>query len=129
MPTTLPDLELLDAATGTGAGPAIAFAEGVRYVNSGNKHQYPVKFKVRARITDSATGGTATVAIQDSQDGVTYATLYSFSFTVPASAPFSVTKDFGFTTKKKWIRANVTAIAGGVAPSVTAYCTLGAWGQ
>lgn len=130
MPTTLPDLVLLNAKAATGAGSSIGFAERVRYGNGSgiNRNGFPTRLKVRLVLADSTTGASATVVIEDSDDDVTFTTLTTYSMSIASTAPNSQMKDGLFVTSRKFIRANVTAIAGGSAPTVTGYCTLGAFG-
>lgn len=131
MPTTLPDLILLDARTAATAGDALGIGgAGMRYGNKltkPNQDQFPIKFKVRVRLKDSTSGGSATVAIQTSPDNSVWTTVKSFALLVPSSSTQDMA-DGGFSTTKRWIRANVTAIAGGAAPAVDCYATVGSWG-
>lgn len=131
MPTTLPDLVLLNAKAATGAGSGIGFAERVRYGNGAgvNRNGFPTRLKVRIVLADTTTGASATVLIQDSDDDVTYATLATYTMSIATGAPNSQMLDGLFVTSKMFVRANVTALAGGSAPTVTSYCTLGSFGQ
>lgn len=121
------DLILLDGVTGTGAGPAIGFAQEMRYGNKGstpNQNQYPKKLKIRVHANDSATGAVFTVQYQDSPDGTTWTTQFTQTVTVAAVAPFTGGHSFLFTTKKRYVRLNVSAVAGGVAPVLNAYMSV-----
>lgn len=127
------DLIMLDNVAATGAGPAIGFATELRYGVIGgaakpNQNQFPKKMKILTTITDSATGGSATVQFQDSPDGSAWTTRYTRTYTVPAAAPFSQGWRFLFSTQKRYVRANVSVLAGGVAPKVNAYATVGTFG-
>lgn len=131
MPTATPDLILADAQTGTGAGVAVGFGERMRYANSTavkNSNGFPQKFKVRVILKDSTTGGSATVAVQESDDNSTYTTLKSFSLAIASTDPNQKMLNGLFSTTKRYVRTNVTAIAGGAAPAVNAYMTLGTFG-
>lgn len=121
------DLILLDGVTGTGAGLAIGFAEELRYGNKlsvPNQHQVVKKLKVRCHAQDSATGAVFTVQYQDSPDNVTWTTRYTQTVTVAAAAPFTGGHSFLFSTKKRYFRLNVSALSGGVAPSLNAYASV-----
>lgn len=129
MPTAIPDLILCDAQTATGAGKgAIGFGVEMRYANGAgvNRNKYPRKFEVHAALTDTTTGATSTLAIQESADGVTYTTIATMALSLVSGSQLGNSRK-GFTTKLRYIRGNVTAIAGGSAPTVNAYCTLGTW--
>lgn len=93
-------ITLLDAAIATGAGnPAV---EQVTYGSNGAK-------TFQAAGATSAGVGSATVAIQVSNDGVNYLTLGTITLTLGTTA----TSD-GFAADSKWTytRANLTAISG-----------------
>lgn len=131
MPTAIPDLILCDAQTATGAGAGvIGYGDKIRYSRGTgvNRHGLARKFKARVVLRDSTTGATATVKIQHSDDNSTYTDLVSFVFAALGSSNQAVQAGL-FTTTKKYIRANVTALTGGSAPTVDAYCTLGTWGM
>lgn len=134
MPLNPLDLVLLDNVTATGAGAGIGFATEMRYGTLGggaskpNQNEFPKKMKVFIDFRDTVTGATATLAIQDSADGITYVTRYSQPLAIPAAAPFSQGKRFLFSTQKQYVRANLTALAGGSAPKVNAFLTAGTFG-
>lgn len=123
------DLVLCDAQAATGVGLVIGFAERQRYAaGSGvNRNGYSKKFKARFRLRDTTNGATATVKIQESDDNSSYTDLYSFSLSIPSGSTTNSHAKL-FSTKKKYIRANVTALSGGSAPVVEGYLTLGAFG-
>ncbi len=130
MPTTLPDLILLDAAAGTGAGPGIGFGQSMRYANgvgTNNLNAWPRLFKARVELKDSTTGASATVLIQTSPDNVTYTTIDTYTLSLAAGTQQVLARTY--KTASRWFRANVSALAGGSAPVVNAYCTYGSFGQ
>ncbi len=131
MPTTLPDIILLDAKAAATAGEGVGFGEEMRYSNGTgrNQNKYPHKFKVNVQLKDSTTGASATVLIQESADNSSYTTLLSIALVIGAADPNQVAKEFLFTTKLRYVRANVSALAGGATPVVNAYMTLGSFGQ
>lgn len=133
MPTTLPDLILLDAKAATGAGSAIGIGEPMRYANGVgvNRNKYPVRFKARIQLKDTTTGATASVAIQGSDDNSSFTTIKTFSLEIGTNDPNQVvvTGLFKPTTTYRYYRANVTALASGSAPVVNCYITLGSFGQ
>lgn len=132
MPHTPHEFVLLDAKAATGASDALGIGgSAMRYGNKGstpNQNQYPVKFKVRCQLTDSTTGATATVKIQGSDDNSSYSDIYSFPMSIASGGPNAVASGKVFVTSKRWIRANVTALAGGSAPAVNVYCMVGTLG-
>jgi hypothetical protein len=130
MPTTLPDLRLCDGQTATGAGlGVVGFGESLRYADGVglNQNRYPHKFEVHAALKDSTTGATATLTIEDSPDGSTWTALGTMTLSLVSGSQLFFSRK-GFSTKKIWIRGNVTALAGGSAPKVDAYATVGSWG-
>jgi hypothetical protein len=127
MPTATPDLVLNDAQTSTGAGAGlIGFGERVRYSKGAgvNRNVYPKKFRVAAALTDSTTGATATLTIEHSDDNSSWSTLGTMSLSLATGSQKGSSRKL-FSTKKKWIRGNVSALAGGSAPTVDAYVVLG----
>lgn len=131
MPTTLPDLILLDAKAATGAGNAIGIGERMRYSNGTgvNRNQWPTRFKVRVQLKDTTTGGSATVLIQGSDDDSSYTTIKTFSLVIAATDPNQVMLSGLVVKNYRYFRANLSALAGGSAPVVNAYITLGSFGQ
>lgn len=125
------DLIFQDGATGTGAGLTVGFGVGERYGNTTgkpNQNQFTKYIKFFTQFTDTATGGTATVQIQDSANGSVWTTRYTRTFTIPASAPFKVGWRFLFKTQKRYVRANISAMAGTTAPKLNVYGTVGTYG-
>lgn len=131
MPTTLPDLILLDGVAATGAGPAIGYGESKRYADGVglNQNAFSHLFKARVELKDTTTGASATVVIQTSPDNVTFTTIDTFTMSIASTAPNSQVLARLYKTNSRWIRANVTALAGGSAPIVNSYCTYGSFGQ
>lgn len=134
MPTTLPDLILLDAKAAATAGSGVGIGgASMRYgnvTNKPNQGRFPISFKVHVQLLDSTSGASATVAIQESADNVTFATMTGGTFTL--SIPTGSNNDASalvFKSSARYIRANVTALAGGSAPTVSSYMTLGSLGQ
>ncbi len=127
------DLILLDNKGATGAGVPVGFATEMRYGVIGgaakpNQDQFPKKIKIFVLFSDSATGATGTLQVQDSPDGVTYTTRYSQPLAIPATAPYNQGKRFLFSTQKRYVRVNLSALAGGTAPKVNVYGTFGTFG-
>lgn len=131
------DVILLYAATGTGAGFVLGDGNQMRYGGPAgtakpNQNQFAKYMKVFATLTDSATGGAATLQFQTSNDNVTYTTVKTTTLTIPAAAPFSIAlangDGFLFKYKPRFFRINVSAISGGVAPTVNAFGTFGGYG-
>jgi len=131
MPTAIPDLILLDAKASTGAGNAIGIGERMRYSNGAgvNQNKWSTLFKARVQLKDSTTGASATVAIQGSDDDSSYTTIKSLSLAIGTNDPNQVVLTGLFKQNYRYFRANVTALAGGSAPVVNAYLTLGTFGQ
>ncbi len=131
MPTTLPDIILLDAKSGTGAGDAVGVGERIRYANGAgrNQNKWATRFKARIQLKDSTTGASATVAIQGSDDNSSFTTIKAFTLAVGTGDPNQVAKTGLIVANYKWFRANVTAVAGGSAPVVNSYMTFGSFGQ
>ncbi len=131
MPTTLPDLILLDAKSGTGAGDAIGVGERMRYANGAgvNQNKVSTRFKARVQLKDTTTGASATVAIQGSDDNSSFTTIKAFSLAIGTGDPNQVVETGLVVANYKWFRANVTAVTGGSAPVVNSYCTFGSFGQ
>lgn len=131
MPTAIPDLILMENKTATGAGtgviglggPQTRYAKGVGV----NRNQYPRKFKVRAALTDSAAGATATLTLEHSDDASSWTTIGTMALTLVAGTQNQGSSKL-FSTTKKYVRGNVTALTGGSAPAVTAYLTAGTFG-
>ncbi len=127
-----PDVILCDGQTTTGAGTGVlGFGQEIRYSKGVgvNRNKYHKKFKVRAALTDSTTGATATVTVQHSDDASTWTTLGTISLALNAtSAGYASTRGVLFDTVKRYVRGNVTALTGGSAPKVDAYLTLGTFG-
>lgn len=126
------DLILCDTQAATGAGNGvIGFGKEIRYSKGAgvNRNKYLRKFKVRGVLTDSTTGATATIAVQHCDDAATWVTLGTLTLAVNAtSGGYSATRGLVFSTAKKYVRANVTALAGGAAPKVDCYATVGGFG-
>ncbi len=129
MPTTLPDLILLDAVTGTGAGLVIGNAQGVRYSNGTgvNRNEYPVNSKVIMALSTTSGSGAATILVQTSDDNSSYTTVNTQTMAVPSAGGTS-RKSFVFKTSKPYMRLNVSAISG-TGAAITSYCTYGSLGQ
>lgn len=118
------------AATGAGTG-VIGFGQEIRYAKGAgvNRNKYPKKFKVRGALSDTTTGATATITIQHCDDAATWTTLGTLSLAInTTSVGYAATRGLLFSTTKRYVRANVTALAGGSAPKVDAYLTLGTFG-
>lgn len=131
MPTTLPDIILLDAKAATGAGNAIGIGEQMRYANGAgvNRNKWPTRFKARVQLKDTTTGASATVLLQGSDDDSSYTTIHTFTLAIGSADPNQVADAKVFKKEYRYFRANVSAIAGGSAPVVNAYMTLGSFGQ
>jgi hypothetical protein len=136
MSTAYRELILQDAAAATGNGLAIGFAEQMRFGTSStgakaNQGRFPNKFSIQAQIKDTATGtASATLVVEDSADNVTYATLASITLTMAVADGLEkgLNNPRMFTTQKRYIRARLSALAGGTAPTVNAYAILGGGG-
>lgn len=125
------DLIFQDGATGTGNGLAVGFGVEERYGNTTakpNQNQFSKYLKFVTQFTDTATGGTATLIIEDSADNSSYTTRYTRTFTIPAAAPYKVGWRFLFKTKKRYVRARISAMAGTTAPKLNVYATVGTFG-
>lgn len=105
------DLDILSAATGTGAG-------------SGFKPRGPKRAFV-CHGTTSAGAGAATIKIQYSQDGTNWDLLGTIDLTLATTVATGSPGIAGFSSDAPWklVRANVTAISG-TGASVT--CKMGA---
>lgn len=124
------DLILCDGQTGTGVCLGlIGFGEQVRYSQGAgvNRQQRHRKFKVRVRLRDSTNGATGTFKIQGSNDGSSWTDIYVFPLSIPSGSTTNAHARL-FDTTFKWVRGNLTALAGGSAPVADAYLTLGAFG-
>lgn len=124
------DLILADAQTATGGGAGvIGFAKEQRYANGAgvNRNKYSKKFKVRAVLRNSTTG-TATVLVEHCDDASTWVTLGTIALSVVATTQLASAGRL-FSTTKKYVRTNVSVIAGDSTPTVDAYMTLGAFGS
>lgn len=136
MPTAIPDIILLDAKAAASAGNGIGIqGQGMRYQNKtgvANTARFPNKFKVHARLSDSTTGASATILIQESDDDSSYDTVATIALAIGTNDPNQVAAGKGngvlVTTQKRYVRANVSALAGGSAPAIDAYLTLGTYG-
>lgn len=131
MPTAIPDLILCDGQTATGAGSGvIGLGEEMRYANGAgvNRNKTNRKFKVRAVLTDSTTGATATVLIEHCDDNSTWVTAATITLSLVAGTQ-DASRGMLCQSTKRYIRANVSALAGGSAPAVNAYLTLGTFGS
>ncbi len=136
MPTAIPDIILLDDATGTGAGNGVGIqGQGMRYQNRtgvANTARFPTKFKVHAQLVDVTTGASATILIEESDDDSTYTTNATIALVIGADDPNQVAAQMGngflVSTQKRYVRANLSALTGGSAPAVNAYMTLGTYG-
>ncbi len=134
MATAYPELILQDAAATTGNGNSIGFAEQMRfgtdYTNGlkPNQDRNPTKFKVRMQLKDTVAGtATATVIVEESNDNSSFTTLASITL-LNTTAALSTGKARLFSTKKRYIRARVSAISGGTSPVLNAYAILGGGG-
>lgn len=132
MATAYPELIMQADATATGNGIPVGFGVQMRFGTdyaSGlkvNQDRNNTPFKVRMRLKDTAAGtASGTLIIEDSADNSTYATLASIAFQMAVADGLSIGKARLFNTKKRYIRARVSAIAGGTAPSFDVYCILG----
>lgn len=129
---TPPDIILLDALSTTGSSGGLGIqGQAMRYGNTGsavaNQNYFPFKYKARVQLADTTSGASATVKIQTSPDNVTYTDVYSFSLSIGAGNKTNASSKL-FSTNVRYIRAQVSAIAGGSAPKVNAYVTLGTFG-
>ncbi len=131
MPTTLPDLILLDAKASTGAGLVVGIGEQMRYANGAgvNRNKVKTRFKMRVQLKDTTTGATATVLIAGSNDNSSYTTIKSFALEITSADPNQVALTGLINAEYRYFRGYVSAIAGGSAPVVNAYITLGSFGQ
>lgn len=131
MPTTLPDIRLLTAKAATGAGNAVGIGESLRYADGAgvNRNEWPTRFKARVQLKDTTTGASATVLLQGSDDDSSYTTIHTFTLAIASTDPNQVVLTGLFKQDYKFFRANVSALAGGSAPVVNAYMTLGSFGQ
>jgi hypothetical protein len=127
MPTATPDVILNDAQTATGAGAGVVgFGERMRYAKGAgvNRNIYPKKFRVAAALTDSTTGATATLTVEGSDDASSWSTIGTMSLSLVSGSQKASSRKV-FSTKKKYIRGNVSALSGGSAPTVDAYAVIG----
>ncbi len=123
------DLILCDAQTATGGGTGVVgFGDQIRYAKGAgvNRQKTPHKFKVRAALTLSTTG-TATLLIEHCDDASTWVTLGTMVLSVVATTQLATSGKL-FSTTKRYVRANLSAIAGDATPTVDAYMTLGGFG-
>lgn len=122
---------LLYKATTTGGGPSqidgaqMLYAMGV----GPTRHGYGNKYWIQAWMDDTVTGATCTLQIQDSPDNSTWTTQKSFALATPAAAPFRAVLNGArvkvlFATARPFWRINISALAGGSAPAVSAYAML-----
>ncbi len=135
MATAYPELIMQALATSTGNGIPVGFGEQMRFGTDFtsrakvNQDIFPTKFKVRMQLYDTAAGtASGTIIVEDSFDNSTYATLASIAFQMAVADGLSIGKSRLFTTKKRYVRARISAIAGGTAPGFNVYCILGGGG-
>lgn len=134
MPQTPVDFEFQGAVTSTGTGNPFFFALGRRYggnVAHNNQNHFPWYIKVRSRLSDSATGATGTILFQEQAWGSgSWVTIFTYALAIPATAPYTFGHSFLWKTKANvhGIRVNFSALAGGVAPSLLSYGTIGTYG-
>lgn len=134
MPHTPPDLIMAWNQTANGAGLVLGVGgQAARYSRGAgvNRNQYPVPMKIRVRLEDSTAGASAAVAVQTSPDNVTYTTVYTFpasSLTIGALLTANHAKLFTFKSGTMFVRLNMSGLAGGIAPTLYAYGTLGTVG-
>lgn len=131
MPTTLPDIILLDAKASTGAGEGLGIGERMRYSNGAgvNQNKYKTRFKARAQLKDTTTGASATVLIQGSNDNSSYTTIATFSLAIGTGDPNQVAQSKLIYANYRYFRANLSALASGSAPVANVYITFGSFGQ
>ena len=123
---TQSQLILLDAVTSTGHGPSV----GIQGSGYNPNPQRDRTFAATIVLDGGGAAATATVLIEDSTDGSSYSTIGSFALSTaggqvgpesnsvsPASSPFL------FTTRKKYIRASLSAVTGST-PTVNALAKL-----
>lgn len=127
------DLILLQAVTATGTGPGQGLGgQAIRYAGGAgnNRNTYPLVSKVRVTMSDSATGATGVVAIQTAPDGATWTTQFTVTLGITATTGLKVTQARLLKTASGslYIRANVTSLSGGSAPTINAYLTSGEYG-
>ncbi len=132
MATAYPELIMQALATGTGNGIPIGFGVQMRFGTDFasrakiNQDMNPVPFKVRMQLYDTVAGtASGTIIVEDSYDNSTYATLATIAFQMAVADGLSIGKARLFTTKKRYVRARISAIAGGTAPGFNVYCILG----
>ena len=129
------DFILIDAATTTVAGPELGFGRELRNGNTGsavaNQGQFKKYFKIFATYTDVAAGagGVATIQFQDSptigpKAGLSWTTRYTLTLTIPSAAPYMQSRRFLFCTSKRYIRANISALAGSNTPVINVFATV-----
>lgn len=134
MPQTPIDFEFQGETTGTGAGNAFFFALGRRYggnVAHPNQNHFPWVIKVRTRLYDTASGGSATVQFQEQAWGSgSWVTIFTYAMTIPAAAPYVKHHSFLWKTKANvhGIRVNCSAFANGTATTLLSYGTIGTYG-
>jgi len=130
-------LIFVDQIAAAAAGHRIGNGEQMRLASAQggakpNQDGFSWYIKVYASLTDTATGGSATVQLQDSPDNVTYTTRATFTLTTPAAAPFNAALMNGngtlFKTTKRYFRVNVSVMSGGAAPVLNSWGTVGGYG-
>jgi hypothetical protein len=113
--TAAPVIILLDGATAVAAGPSIGLQGEAMALGGQTRQLFNYPIHVNARMI----GGTsATVVIEKSVDGITWTPWGTFVFTSTGIRP-----EQSGMVNVKYIRANVTAIAGGGA--INCYARIG----
>lgn len=134
MPQNPVDFEFQGAATAVQTGNPFFFALGDRYggnVAKPNQNHFPWYLKVRTVLKDTITGATATIQFQEQAwSSGSWVTIFSYNLIIPAAAPFAKMQKFLWKTKANChgIRVNISAFAGGSAPTLTSYGTIGTYG-
>jgi hypothetical protein len=132
-----PDLILFDNAVASGNSLIVGNGQQMRYGNGltkPNQNQFKIKAKLFLLYTDTATGGTATYAVQGS-NAIGFGaptTIVTLTALMGAVAPFYKglgTNNDGFLLSFdfRYLRVVLT-LAGATAPSVSGFVTWGTFG-
>lgn len=112
---------LLDGVTTAVAGPSLGMQGNAIALGGSSKQVYVKPYEFNVTLVDSTTGATGTVVIETAPvGGSVWTTVATITFAALTAALFRRRQGVGKLTAV-YIRARVTAIAGGSAPYFNGY--------
>lgn len=135
------DLIMHAGATTTATAPRVGIGgTGFRYgqsvtglavANKPNQNLANIYTKHFFTLSDTTTGGTCTVVVEDSSNDSSYTTLMTVTLTIAAGVGVAntIAKRLLLRSNRPFIRHRITAISGGSAPTLNSYFTLGTYGS